>query len=61
MNDGGVVVDLSNAGLTAADFGDNALARTNGFVNSYGGTPLSDVTFYDNTVALAGGVVGQGA
>ena len=42
---GGVVIDLSNTGLQASDFG-NALARVNGFVNSWGGTPLSGVTFY---------------
>jgi hypothetical protein len=46
VNGGGVVVDLGNTELRASDFGDNALARVNGFVNSYGGTPLSDVTFY---------------
>jgi hypothetical protein len=46
VNGGGVVVNLSNTGLSASDFGSNALARVNGFVNSWGGTPLSDVIFY---------------
>ncbi len=45
VDGGGVVIDLSNTGLTAADFG-NALSRVNGFVKSYGGTPLSDVQFF---------------
>jgi hypothetical protein len=42
---GGVVIDLSNTGLQASDFG-NALARVNGFINSWGGTPMSEVMFY---------------
>jgi hypothetical protein len=46
VNGGGVVVDLSDTGLSSADFGDNALSRVNGFVNSWGGNPLSDVIFY---------------
>jgi hypothetical protein len=46
VHGGGVVVDLSNTDLGASDFGDNALARVNGFVNSWGGTPLSEVSFY---------------
>lgn len=47
VNGGGVVIDLSGTDLTASDFGDNALARVNGFVNSWGGTPLSDLIFYE--------------
>jgi hypothetical protein len=46
VNGGGVVVDLSNTNLSASDFGDNPLARVNGFINSYGGTPMSDLLFY---------------
>lgn len=46
VNGGGVVIDLTNTGLRAADFGDDALARVNGFVRSYGGTELSDIIFY---------------
>jgi hypothetical protein len=46
VNGGGVVVDLGNTELGAADFGDSALARVNGFVNSWGGMPISDVIFY---------------
>jgi Contact-dependent growth inhibition CdiA C-terminal domain len=41
---GGVVIDLSNTDLGVLDFGDSPLA--NGFVNSWGGTPLSDLLFY---------------
>jgi RHS repeat-associated protein len=44
VNGGGVVVDLRGTGLSASTFG-NALARVNGFVGSWGGTPLSDVRF----------------
>lgn len=47
VNGGGVVVDLGSTDLTASDFGGNALARVNGFVNSWGGTPLSDLMFYE--------------
>jgi hypothetical protein len=45
VNGGGVVVDLRNTGLSASDFGNNPLVSVNGFVNSWGGRPLSDVTF----------------
>jgi len=45
VNGGGVVVDPRNTGFSASDFGSNPLGRMNGFVNSWGGTPLSDVTF----------------
>ena len=44
---GGVVIDLSNTGLAASDFGENRLARVNGFVKSWGGIPLSDIQFYN--------------
>jgi hypothetical protein len=46
VNGGGVVIDLSNTDLGVLDFGDSPLARVNGFVNSWGGTPLSDLLFY---------------
>ena len=45
VNGGGVVIDLNDTGLSAADFGD-ALARVNGFIRAWGGTPISNVTFY---------------
>jgi len=44
---GGVIVDLSKTGLTAADFGDNPLARMDGFIASWGKDELtSDVVFF---------------
>jgi YD repeat-containing protein len=46
VDGGGVVIDLSNTGLSAADFGSDALAKVNSFINSWGGTPISNVTFY---------------
>lgn len=46
VNGGGVVIDLGNTGLKAADFG-NALARVNGFIRSWGGSPISDIKFLD--------------
>jgi hypothetical protein len=45
VNGGGVVVDLTQTGLSEADFG-NALARVNGFIRSWGGTLESAVVFY---------------
>lgn len=45
VHGGGVFIDLSNTGLSAVDMG-NALARINGFINSWGGTPVSGVRFY---------------
>jgi RHS repeat-associated protein len=44
VDGGGIVVDLSNTGLAASDFG-NALVRINGFIRSWEGNPISDIIF----------------
>jgi hypothetical protein len=44
VDGGGVFIDLSNASYSDADFG-NALNRVNGFINSWGGTPLNRAGF----------------
>jgi hypothetical protein len=45
VNGGGVVIDLTKCGLKPEDFG-NVLARVNGYIKSWGKTPMSDIIFY---------------